>query len=78
MGKGARQEPMAVDIKFDSSTMCVRLLDGRELAVPLIWFPRLKKASQAQRKCWRLIGKGVGIYWDSLDEDLSVSALLGS
>jgi len=73
-----KQEPMAVDVKFDASTMRVRLLDGREMGIPLAWFPKLQQATPAQRRRWRLIGKGVGIHWDSLDEDLSVSALLGA
>jgi hypothetical protein len=54
----------------------IRLLDGREISVPLQWFPRLRDASTAQRKKWRLIGKGVGIHWETLDEDISVAALL--
>ena len=70
-------EPMALDVRFDAATMNVRLHDGREIRVPLTWFPKLKRASPAQRKRWRFIGKGVGIHWESLDEDLSVSALLG-
>ena len=73
-----KQEPMAVDVKFDASTMRVHLLDGREMGIPLAWFPKLQQATPAQRKRWRLIGKGVGIHWDSLDKDLSVSALLGA
>ena len=73
-----KPEPMAVDVKFDASTLRVRLLDGREVGIPLAWFPKLQHATPAQRKRWRLIGKGVGIHWDSIDEDLSVPALLGN
>ena len=54
----------------------VRLLDARAISVPIEWFPELRKATEAQRKNWRLIGKGVGIRWDDLDEDLSVAGLL--
>ena len=54
----------------------VRLLDGREIGVPLEWFPRLRDASDDQRKRWRLIGKGIGITWEELDEDISVSGLM--
>ena len=56
--------------------MHVRLLDGREISVPLEWFPRLRNASEKQRRHWRLIGTGVGIHWPELDEDLSIPALL--
>jgi hypothetical protein len=65
----------AVDVWFDTHLLHVRLRDGREIGVPLEWFPRLKKASQGQRKKWRFIGNGVGIHWDGLDEDISVAAL---
>lgn len=69
-------EAMASDVWFDSDKMHIRLLDGREISVPLEWFPRLRDATDEQRKRWRLIGKGVGIHWEDLDEDVSVSALL--
>jgi hypothetical protein len=67
---------MASDIWFDADMMHVRLLDGREVSVPLEWFPRLRDASEVQRSNWRLIGRGVGIHWEDLDEDISVSSLL--
>lgn len=70
-------EPLAVDVRFDASTMRVRLADGRDIGVPLAWFPKLRKATPSQRNRWRLIGKGVGIHWSALDEDLSVAALMG-
>jgi hypothetical protein len=56
--------------------MHVRLLDGREISVPFEWFPKLRDASIEQKKRWRLIGRGIGIHWDELDEDISVAALL--
>ncbi len=71
-----KSEALAVEIRFDSQMLHIRLLDGREISAPLEWFPRLRDASAAQRKKWRLIGRGVGIHWDSLDEDISVAALL--
>jgi len=54
----------------------VALIDGRTIRVPLRWFPRLAAASQAQRRRWRLIGHGIGIRWDDVDEDISVQQLL--
>ena len=68
-------EIMASDVWFDSDMMHVRLLDGREMSVPLEWFPKLRDATNEQRKRWRLIGRGIGIHWDELDEDISVAAL---
>jgi hypothetical protein len=66
----------AADVRFNKEMMHVRLKDGREISVPLEWFPRLKEATPKKRKNWRLIGNGVGIHWPDLDEDISVSALL--
>ncbi len=69
-------EPMAKDVWFDSKMMYVRLLDGREIGVPLEWFPKLRDAQDGQRKRWRLTGSGTGIHWEDLDEDISVAELL--
>jgi hypothetical protein len=69
-------KPLATDVRVTPSTLRVVLADGRELSVPLTWFPRLQKATRTQRNRWRLIGGGVGIHWEELDEDISVQALL--
>jgi Protein of unknown function (DUF2442) len=57
--------------------LTVRLEDGRTIAVPTVWFPRLAMATDEQRSNWRLIGHGVGIHWPDIDEDISVENLLG-
>lgn len=67
---------MASDVWFDNDMMHIRLLDGRELSVPLEWFPKLRDANDDQKKKWRLIGNGIGIHWEDIDEDISVAALL--
>jgi len=67
---------LATSIRFDAERMHVQLSDGREVSVPLEWFPTLRSASESQRNKWRFIGKGVGIHWEELDEDISVQALL--
>ena len=69
-------EPVAVDVDFSDHSMSVRLADGREVTVPLEWSPRLAKATPAERQNWRLIGGGIGIHWESVDEDLSVESLM--
>ncbi|MBM3297224.1 MAG: DUF2442 domain-containing protein [Candidatus Aminicenantes bacterium] len=71
-----RQEIKAKNIRFDKERMYVSLTDGREIGVPLEWFPKLRSATARQKKNWRLIGGGKGIHWMDLDEDLSVPALL--
>ena len=69
-------DPLATDVSFSASMLQVTLDDGRELAVPLEWFPRLRDGSPAARLNWRLIGHGEGIHWPDLDEDISVLGLL--
>jgi len=70
------REPRAQTVDFGADTLVVHLADGRSISAPLEWFPRLRDASDAQRKQWRLIGRGIGIHWEALDEDLSVRGLL--
>ncbi len=67
---------LATGVRFDAERMYVQLSDGREVAVPLEWFTTLRNATDKQRNNWRLIGKGVGIHWEELDEDISVEGLL--
>lgn len=67
----------ATNVQFDEDMLNVQFSDGREIKVPLEWFPRLRDATAEQRNNWRLIGKGVGIHWEDLDEDISVAGLLG-
>ena len=63
-------------LAFDLDTMWVELDDGRSLGVPLAWFPRLMRASAAQREDYRIGHSGNGLHWDELDEDISVEGLL--
>ncbi len=69
-------EPLATHVAFSDAMLRVTLDDGRELAVPLEWFPRLRDGSPGARANWRLIGIGEGIHWPELDEDISVLGLL--
>jgi hypothetical protein len=68
--------PFAENVTVSVDTLCVDLSDGRTISVPLSWYPRLLHATLAERKRWRLIGRGLGIHWEDLDEDISVAALL--
>ncbi len=69
-------EALATAVRFDADNMWVILSDGRQLGIPLAYFPRLAKASAAQRKRYIVSGGGIGLHWDELDEDISVPALL--
>ena len=68
--------PYAVDVHATADTLTVDLSDGRTISVPLGWYPRLEHASPDERSNWRLIGKGQGIHWEDIDEDISVEGLL--
>jgi hypothetical protein len=63
-------------VRFRKEAIVVALRDGRTIAVPLGWYPKLKKATAAQRKNWLVVGGGFGIHWPDLDEDLSTEGLL--
>jgi len=69
-------EPLATDVTFGEDSFRVTLADGREVSVPLEWFPRLRDATEDQRAAWRLIGGGIGIHWEAIDEDISVESVL--
>lgn len=69
--------PVAREVNVTADALQVVLADGREVSVPLAWFPRLMDASAVQRDNWRLIGGGVGIHWPDVDEDVSVERLMG-
>lgn len=71
-----RLNPHAVDVSFENEALHMVLADGREISAPLEWFPRLRDANEAQRKNWRLIGKGIGVHWPEIDEDIAVSTLM--
>ena len=57
-------------------TLTAELSDGRTISVPLAWYPRLVHAAPEERGNWELIGRGQGIHWPDLDEDISVENLL--
>lgn len=64
------------DVKLSEAELSVSLVDGRVISVPLAWYSRLLKASNAQRKNWKVAGGGYGIHWPDVDEDLSTEGLL--
>jgi hypothetical protein len=68
--------PRAEAVTVRRDTLVVELNDGRTISAPLAWYPRLLHATLDERNNWRLIGKGHGIHWEDLDEDISVEGLL--
>jgi hypothetical protein len=68
--------PLAEEVRVTRDELVVRLLDGRTISVPLVWFPRLLHATAEERANFELLGDGEGIHWPAIDEDLSVAGLL--
>ena len=66
----------AISVSVTDDSLSVDLQDGRTIIAPLLWFPRLVNGTQAERENYRLIGRGEGIHWEELDEDVSVENLL--
>ena len=64
------------DVRFEDDRLIVDLADGRTIAVPIAWYPRLAEATPAQRAHWEIAGAGYGIHWPEIDEDLSTEGLL--
>ena len=70
------ETPTAQAVSVTEDTLTVDLTDGRTLSVPIGWFPRLVHAEPQERDRWRLVGRGQGIHWEDLDEDISIDGLL--
>ncbi|HUW29062.1 MAG TPA: DUF2442 domain-containing protein [Sulfuriferula sp.] len=68
--------PAVLNVSTSEDTLAVDLDDGRSLSVPLAWYPRLLHATPGERAAWRIMGRGYGLHWDALDEDISVENLL--
>jgi hypothetical protein len=66
----------ATSVQTDDVKLTLDFSDGRTIFVPLAWYPRLVHAIEIERNQWRLIGKGRGIHWDDLDEDIGVEHLI--
>ena len=75
-GTNFLDEPRVTRVRSNSSTLMIDFEDGRSVHLPLVWFPRLFRATQAQRNHWEFIGPGVGVHWPDVDEDLSAAGLL--
>lgn len=65
-----------MNVQVDEQHLTIKLMDGRSLSVPIIWYPRLAAGSSEQRKNWQPAAAGYGIHWPELDEDLSTEGLL--
>jgi hypothetical protein len=66
----------AQNVSITDDELIVELTDGRTIAVPLVWYPRLYHGTEKERNNWRFIGAGEGIHWPDLDEDISIEHLI--
>ena len=71
-----RTDERVKDVRFSEDCISVDLMDGRTITVPLVWYPRLLKATQEQRETWEICGGGYGLHWEEIDEDLSTEGML--
>jgi hypothetical protein len=72
-------EPRAAvgeEVRVTRDALFVELSDGRTISAPLAWFPRLLQGTAKERNHWRFIGRGEGIHWPDLDEDISIEGLV--
>lgn len=69
-------ETSIVDVRVDDRQLVADLSDGRQIAAPIRWYPRLHAATPGQRANWRLVGQGYGVHWPDVDEDVSLDMLL--
>ena len=70
------KEPRIQDVMTTDDRITVSFDDGRIVSLPLEWYPRLHRATPAQRRKWELIGRGYGVHWPDVDEDLSAEGFL--
>jgi hypothetical protein len=69
-------QALAQSVRVTNDTLIVDLVDGRSVSIPIVWYPRLAHGTAAERAQWELIGRGHGIHWPQLDEDIAVDDLL--
>jgi hypothetical protein len=72
----SKSYPAITGVRIDENTICAIMSDGREVSIPIAWFPRLAGASHAQLNKYEISPGGYGIHWPEIDEDISVKAFL--
>lgn len=70
------RDPVAIEVEVTDDQLIVRLADGRTVAAPIEWYPRLAHGTPAERNNYELLGHGTGIGWPDLDEHLSIEGIL--
>lgn len=65
-----------IHVTVTDDTLAADLEDGRSIAIPIGWYPRLSHATPAEREHFEISGAGYGIHWPDLDEDIGVEGML--
>lgn len=68
--------PEASSAKVENGSLITELSEGRSIRTPLAWYPRIMHATEAERQNVRLIGKGRGLHWPDVEEDISVESIV--
>lgn len=76
MNSSTTKIPAAQNVSLTDDALAVELSDGRSISAPLAWYPRLLHGTAEERAEWRIVGRGEGIHWPNLDEDISIESLL--
>ncbi|MBA2693472.1 MAG: DUF2442 domain-containing protein [Rubrobacter sp.] len=76
MNSSTTKTPAVQNVSTTDDSLAVELSDGRSISVPLAWYPRLFHGTSEERADWRVVGRGDGVHWPALDEDISVENLL--
>ncbi len=69
-------DPIALTVIINETHLIVDLADGRQLSVPLAWYPRLLQGTAEERQNWEIFGDGIAIEWADLDEHIELEGLL--
>lgn len=70
------REAIASRVMVSDDELTIHLVDGRKISAPIVWYPRLSNGTKVERAKYELIGRGTGIHWPLLDEDLSVAGIM--
>ncbi len=74
--KKVSEYPVIMDVSVEGQTLAATMSDGREISIPIAWFPRLMNATPKQRTHLEISPGGYGIHWPEIDEDISIKAFI--
>lgn len=63
-------------VGFGDKKIFVELNSGRVISIPYSYTKKLQDANQDDLKNYRLIANGVGIHFETIDEDISLDGII--